>query len=210
VIAHIEQIGMSVTDFDLTGNMVTFKQSGDWMKLDVAFDKNGVPMSYSDCGGVDPWTGSAWTDHHPRADATARGWLSKVKSHADLSEAFRRELDPFEALAKSHSAIESATNETFQPEEQAQILARLGTLELHVKEQAATLTEAQTQILTREIRYLGEASQRMGRKDWLNVLFSVVISFVTNGVYAPDRAHELVNYVGSLFAFLSSGPLLGS
>jgi hypothetical protein len=61
------------------------------------------------------------------------------------------------------------------------------------------LREEQTEHLESQIQYLKEAAGRMGRKDWLNILFSSLVTIVVAGVVAPERANELFGVASSLF-----------
>ena len=76
-------------------------------------------------------------------------------------------------------------------------------LATHIKEDRELSTE-QFQILDRQMKYLTEASARLGRKDWLNILFNVLVSFAIAGVFAPDRVNAMINYGAALFQFLAS------
>jgi hypothetical protein len=41
-------------------------------------------------------------------------------------------------------------------------------------------------------------------------MFSVVVAFVMSGIYAPERANELIQYAMGLFQFLGNIKLLGN
>lgn len=121
--------------------------------------------------------------------------------------------DPFSAGVQAFTATEfvAATagfdNRAFTALELTAIQAQLGTLKQYVI-QNGDVQGNKLAILEGKIDYLVDASNRLGKKDWLNILIATLIGIVIAGIFAPDRAHELMDYGASLFAFLFQQPNL--
>jgi hypothetical protein len=62
--------------------------------------------------------------------------------------------------------------------------------------------------LEARMQYLIEASNRLGKKDWLMIFISIVTGIIVAGLFAPDRAKELLDYGLGLFGFLAQANLL--
>ncbi len=101
----------------------------------------------------------------------------------------------------------SLENSPFSTSERGLILQNLEMLATHIK-QDREMSAEQFQILDRQMKYLTEASARLGRKDWLNILFNVLVSFAIAGLFAPDRVNAMISYGAALFQFLSNPNLI--
>jgi len=91
-------------------------------------------------------------------------------------------------------------------------MQKLDELQIHIAEQLDAQNELigeQLGVLNQRIEYLRDASERVGRQHWLDILYSVLVSFVVNGIYAPDRAQELGQFAFALFQFLVTARLPG-
>jgi len=135
-----------------------------------------------------------------------RAYTHRVERSSTLPDLFTsasRQDSPAQALVLP-SSLE---NTLLTPDERDLVSQRLGELESYIRE-SRELTTQQFQVLDGQIKYLAEASRRFGRKDWLNLLVSVLFSFVISGIFAPARAEELMTYSFALFQFLSKTGLL--
>lgn len=56
-----------------------------------------------------------------------------------------------------------------------------------------------------QFRYLEESSKRLGSKDWVNILFSTLISLALNLALPPERANGLLHLAGTLLHRLWDG-----
>jgi hypothetical protein len=61
------------------------------------------------------------------------------------------------------------------------------------------------ELIKEQIRYLEEASQRLGRKDWFLVLIGVLVNITVAAMFSPDKVREFWNMVQTFF-----GPLVRS
>src|ERR1017187_5794176 len=191
-------------------NMQSGDCEGDW------FEFQDIYSSHWPVARIDPWTGTR------RAHATGSAeeafqqlnrWTETIREQKSTAEEFAATPELLPALIAEMEATRAASslseseelmdNSLFLAHERTQIMQRLGELEAHVREQS-TLNAAQSARLSGQIGYLIESSERLGRKDWLNIMFSVVVAFVMSGIYAPERANELIQYAMGLFQFLGN------
>jgi hypothetical protein len=140
-----------------------------------------------------------WKDtfYHFRAWLVAlRAFLAAVERHKatpDLWSAVQAE----KALVLHIASIDSR-NAPFNVEEQLYISQQLREL----KEFIASSDDFQRvhfEAVEASLKYLEESAARLGRKDWLNCLFTVLMGIVISCVFAPDRARELFAMALGLF-----------
>jgi hypothetical protein len=60
----------------------------------------------------------------------------------------------------------------------------------------------QAKTVEREFAYLKESSRRLGRKDWLNVLYGGLITVIVGVALAPDAARSLLRLAATAFQSL--------
>jgi hypothetical protein len=92
-------------------------------------------------------------------------------------------------------------NRPFTLEEQKYIAVQLQELKAFITRTSQTEDSKLRQIET-QLKYLEEASTRMGRKDWLGILIATIFAVVISGLFAPDRANELLGFAAALFQSL--------
>jgi hypothetical protein len=92
--------------------------------------------------------------------------------------------------ALQRSTSQAAPNDVFSSDEQRLLTEKLNQLESFVKT-TERLRAKQAKQLNEGITYLVDASDRLGRKDWLNTFVGVLFSFVVSGIFSPNRAQEL-------------------
>jgi hypothetical protein len=121
------------------------------------------------------------------------GYLKREVSSPDLWDSFK-ESQALQTAATSTN-IENAP---FTPSELTTVASKLDELKRYITE-TNQLTNDQIEHLDGQVRYLAEASSRLGRKDWYNILISVLFSVVVSGIFAPDRAQELFQVAAAMF-----------
>ena len=60
------------------------------------------------------------------------------------------------------------------------------------------LSEQQMKIIDARLRYLGEAAQRMGRKDWGLLVVGVLTNIAISAAFTPSTSHELFRFTGQV------------
>jgi hypothetical protein len=132
-----------------------------------------------------------------------REWLRSLKEFLAAVDLHKATPDLWSAVQAEKALVLHITsvdsrNAPFSVEEQRYISTQLRELKEFVAASDGFQRKHAEQVET-SLRYLEEAAERMGRKDWLNVLFSVLMGIVIAGVFAPDRAHELFTMAMALF-----------
>jgi hypothetical protein len=98
-------------------------------------------------------------------------------------------------------------NEQFNVKEQEYISAKITEIEGFLKEKH-DLLERDIEIINTKLNYLEEASKRLGRKDWLNVLIGVSFKIAVDLGLSTNIAKEFFQLIGIAFSQLLSGPVL--
>jgi hypothetical protein len=114
----------------------------------------------------------------------------------DLWSSIRSERPVFERFGAA-----DLENRPFTLEEQKYIAAQLQELKTFIIRTSQARESVVNQIGLR-LKYLEEAATRMGRKDWLGILIATVVTIVISGLFAPDRANELMGFAAALFQSL--------
>jgi hypothetical protein len=122
-------------------------------------------------------------------------WLRLLRTELDAPD-FWEQAKSLQEMIRAASSTK-IPNDPFTPEELKVVAARLVDLEKFVKK-GRRLKAHEIRQLTEQMAYLAETSERLGRKDWLNLLFSVIVSIAVSGIFAPERAHELWTYALAL------------
>ena len=104
------------------------------------------------------------------------------------------------ALTKAASSP-ALDNRPFTPAEQNLIAARLDEIKNHLLESQRFAAE-QADFVEQRFEYLKESSRRMGRKDWLNVLYGGLITVVVGLALAPDATRTLLRLAAAALQFL--------
>lgn len=127
---------------------------------------------------------------------SAEDAISQYHATPDLWSNIRSEKPVFERFAAA-----DLENRPFTPEEQKYIAVQLQELKAFIIRTSQAQESVLNQIGSR-LKYLEEASTRMGRKDWLGILIATVFTIVISGLFAPDRANELMGFAAALFQSL--------
>lgn len=149
----------------------------------------------------------------PHAIEQFSAWCSQLQDYVRRIAATSNLPDLFISASDKNSPMQTLTlepsleNSPFSTSERGLILQNLEMLATHIK-QDREMSAEQFQILDRQMKYLTEASARLGRKDWLNILFNVLVSFAIAGLFAPDRVNAMISYGAALFQFLSNPNLI--
>ena len=152
------------------------------------------------------WSPDIERRHGERLDSAGFSWDERLTQVREWLGYLKREVTSPDLWASLQEAQALQTAATSNNIENAPFTAaELITVELKLNELkeyivgAAQLSNAQIKHLEDQMRYLAEASSLLGRKDWYNILISVLFSIVVAGVFAPDRAQELFQVVAGMF-----------
>jgi hypothetical protein len=162
----------------------------------------GYPGRFSQTGTGSDSLSAGWNSKVP----LFKHWLKALQElltataeyHAtpDLWSNIRSERPVFERFAAAE-----LENRPFTLEEQKYIAVQLQELKTFIIRTSQAQESVVNQIGSR-LKYLEEAATRMGRKDWLGILIAILFTIVISGLFAPDRANELIGFAAALFQSL--------
>ena len=138
-------------------------------------------------------------------------WAQEVKYETDTPDFWTELRQVPEILATAQAA--NASNAPFTPDEQAEIAHRLDEIKQLVREQFE-LSADQLDAIDQKVDELKEASERLGRKDWLMILYgSLVSTFVTGAV--PSGVIQtvlttVVHGIAHIFGFGGPPPIIST
>lgn len=144
-------------------------------------------------------------------DAHKENWQTKLAKFGTWLESLHAEVnapDLWAAVGQERALSKAGSsgleNTPFTLPERGQIAVRLNELKEHVLT-GQQFQADQAEFIEEQFTYLREASERMGRKDWLNVVFAVLIAITVSAAFAPDQAKALLGVAGTLFQWVWSG-----
>ena len=143
-------------------------------------------------------TSATW----PEQFEFVKRWLASLKRETespDLWGAISKEARILESAASSDSS-----NAPFTLEEKAYILQGID----EIKQYLLTAHKLDPELVESRLNYLIESSERVGRKDWLNLLISVLVGIVISAALPPEATRELFRFVGTVLRQIINTPLL--
>jgi hypothetical protein len=106
--------------------------------------------------------------------------------------------------ALSDAASSTSDNRLFTLSERSLIAAQLEELESNVLA-GQQFQAKQAEFIEGQFAYLKDASERLGRKDWLNIALGTLVTIIVSAAFAPDQAKALLGMAGTLFQWVWSG-----
>lgn len=129
-------------------------------------------------------------------------WLSNLRREVESPDLWAEVSK--EARILDSAASSETSNTPFNTEEKAYILNGLN----EIKQYLLTAHKLDPELVESRLKYLVESSDRLGRKDWLNLLLSVLVSIVINAALPGDATRELFRFVGTVLRQIINTPLL--
>lgn len=126
------------------------------------------------------------------------GYLRREVESPDLWSAISQESEIAEAASSDES------NTPFSTEEKAYILSGIN----EIKQYLLTAHKVDPELVEARLNYLAEASNRVGRKDWINLLLSVLVGIVIQAAMPPESIRELFRFVGTVLSQILKHQLL--
>lgn len=117
--------------------------------------------------------------------------------------------DLWGSISKEAQILESAassdtSNASFTAEEKTYVVQGIN----EIKQYLLTAHKLDPELVESRLNYLVESSERVGRKDWINLLISVLIGIVINAALPPEATRELFRFVGTVLRQIIDTPLL--
>lgn len=146
---------------------------------------------------------------HPHERQVSGSWQGQIVCVHRWLEYLRREVeapDLWGAVAQGAALLGGSTepgsaNTSLTASERAQIAASLNELKDYA---VATyeLTAEQTAGFEGKVDYLIEASNRLGRKDWINLAMGLLLSQAVSGALSTPQAQEFMRMAGQALHWL--------
>ncbi len=139
-------------------------------------------------------------------------WTSQLDWFVHWLTYLRRETespDLWGAISSGSQVFESAassdtSNAPFAAEEMAYIVQGIN----EIKQYLLTTHKLDPELVESRLKYLVESSERVGRKDWINLLISVLVGIVISAALPPEATRELFRFVGTVLRQIINQPLL--
>lgn len=148
------------------------------------------------------------TKDFPRFDeeipAEMRMWVKRIEELAAIPDrwaALEQERDAF-----SRATLMPGENTPFTPEEQRSIEGKLRELTTSIGKEHE-LSSGELDELTSRMDYLIEASKRLGRFDWRNLVVGTLAGAAFNAYLSPDTVRTMVSTTLSSVSHLFGAPL---
>ena len=138
----------------------------------------------------------------PDIKQTISDWLDAVKRESDAPDLWAESAKERQIAA----AAASAGNELFNPDERRLLAESLNEIEAYV---VATydVAEEQRDFVKGQFDYLRGAVDRLGKRDWLNVLRSTLISLALNQVVTNDAVPNILRFAWTAIQIVFGIPL---
>ena len=99
-----------------------------------------------------------------------------------------------------------ANNAPFSPAEVQRIRKSLDTVKVSARERGG-LSPEQVDFISRKLDEMQEASERFGRRDWINLAVGTITNVIVTAALGPDAGKFLLQTVGSALSWLVGAPL---
>ena len=131
-----------------------------------------------------------------------QAWASLVKAEVEAPDLWA------ESVRERKIAVTAAAteNESFTPDEQRLLRDKLAEIEAYVKE-VYTIAEDQRGFLEGQFVYLKGALERLGKRDWLNVLNSTLIGLAINQLVPSDVVPNILRFAWTAMQVVFGHPL---
>lgn len=156
---------------------------------------------------------SAWSPASETENGRVQvgSWINQLVYFKTWLNYLRREVespDLWSSISQEAKIIEAASsdnsNTPFTPEEKVYVLAGIN----EIKQYLLTAHRLDPELVESRLNYLSEASNRIGRKDWINLLLSVLIGIVIQAALPQEAIRELFRFVGTVLNQILSHQLL--
>jgi hypothetical protein len=126
-------------------------------------------------------------------------WLSELRKEVDAPDLWAT-IGQEKALSTAASSV-NLDNRPFTAPEQRLIATKLDEIKAYLLEGQEFAAE-QGAAIDREFAYLKEAAERMGRKDWLNILLGGLFGLAVTLALEPEKARDIMRLAGTVFQSL--------
>lgn len=210
----VRAAGLDPTDFvwEITSSsnrsedqvsILRHRSTGAYFTFDFAYGDEHRCQYYP--GGEGPF---------PRKESTTT-WLGQLEAVKSWLSIVAKEAAPdlWATAAGEPNLTASAMDDTedntlFSEDERVRISQSLNEI-LDYMRTAHQLEQHQLAAIEGRLRYLQQASERLGRKDWINMAIGVLTSIVVQVALPQDAARDLLRFAAKVLEWvIRSGPAL--
>lgn len=138
-------------------------------------------------------------------------WDQQAENFSDWLTYLRREVespDLWSSVTQESEILNASNlgdlNTSFTREEKNYIREGID----EIKQYLLTAHKLDPKLVESRLNYLAEASDRVGRKDWINLLLSVLVGIVVAAALPPETTREVFRFVGQVLHNVLQQPLL--
>jgi hypothetical protein len=135
-------------------------------------------------------------------------WLAEVEYEATTPDKWAELRDADRVLELAQQA--NASNDPFTADEQAEVSARVA--EARQLAEKLDLNEQQLEAIKQRLDYADKARERLGRKDWIVMFYTTMISAAVTDAIPPSAIRAILTLVlhglGHLFGFGGGPPVI--
>lgn len=176
-----------------------------WFKFDMGDEGHLCAFSPAE----DTLRGGEYPGNWNKEMSYVRKWLTYLKREAQAPDLWTM-LSGDNTLSEAASPELSDDNAPFSVQERRRVensLAEIRSLLIA----STNLSDEMLGHVDARLEYLNKASERLGRKDWLNVAFSVITNIIIVVALPPETARNILNVAGTVLNWVLGGsPLLPS
>jgi len=148
-----------------------------------------------------------------RTFIVADDWPGQLRNVEAWALNLRRELEEPDLWATisqekrlAEGASEASGNSPFSLEEQQRLAQDVKEIREFIA-RTFSLNQEQAKFVDDRLNYLTESAERLGRKDWINLALSVLMTIIIGLAMPPDASRELLRFAGEVFKRLIVGQL---
>jgi hypothetical protein len=180
----------SAYDYEIEVSYLAHVRSGYYFKFDFN-EHTGKRRSFYSPAYQDREGSSTSLDWDAQLSLVDR-WLAYLKREIESP-------DPWESITAETQIIEDANSDTtnlpFTEEEKRSIISGMDELRQYLISNQKFATD----LVEPKLTYLLESSNRVGRKDWLNLLFATMVALLMAAYAPPETIREVLSYAGQVF-----------
>jgi hypothetical protein len=143
----------------------------------------------------------------------AEDWPAQLKNVQAWAGNLKREFaepDLWTTISEERKLAEGASsgndNSPFSPDERQRLAQDIHEIKEFLARTFA-LNQEQAKFVDDRLHYLTEASERLGRKDWINLTLSVLMTIIMGLAMPPDASRELLRFAGQVFNWVIANQL---
>ena len=208
VLTLVQHVGLNPVEFDWLEEDSTEYMDGEPFGFRISRLEHRPTQYYCRFGGlrveISPGPDDMVEYQEHRNDwvvkrDSAHLWLEELRKEVDAPDLWAT-IGQEKALSTAASSA-SLDNRPFTAAEQNLIATKLNEIKASVLE-GQQFDKEQAETIEREFAYLKQSSGRLGRKDWLNVLYGGLITVIVGVALAPDAARSLLRLAATAFQSL--------